>query len=129
MIISLKKLLLGGFKKASNVNDTAVTAPIENSITTVKTASDTSLLLVSQPTFFESFFGKLQINSCSLFKLFELSHHQRFKVNTFDVLVLKLFFVVVKIRDRGGHGSSIIRKNGDYDSFQALRLLYTNNND
>jgi hypothetical protein len=129
MIISLKKLLLGGFKKASNVNDTAVTAPIENSITTVKTASETSLLLVSKPTFFESFFGIFQKKSFSLFKLIELSHYQRFKVNTLDVLVLRLFFVVVQIRDRGGHGSSIIRKNGDYDSFQALRLLYTNNND
>jgi hypothetical protein len=129
MIISLKKLLFRSVKKTPKVNDTASTAIIKNSITTVKTASENSFLLVLKPTFSESFFGIFQKKNNSLFKLIELGHYQRFKITTLGVLALGLFFVVVNIRGRGGHGSSIIRKNGDYDSFQAMRLLYTNNND
>ncbi len=129
MILTLRKLLFGSSKKRPEANDKATTSTIDNSITTVKTASDSSFLLVLKPTFFNSFFGNFQRKSSSLFKLIELSHFQFFKTTALDALVLKLFFVVVNIRGRGGHGSSIIRKNGDYDSFQAMRLLYTNNND
>jgi hypothetical protein len=85
--------------------------------------------LVFKSTFFNPFFGNFQKKSNSPFKLIELSHFRFFKTTSLDVLVLKSFFDVVPIRDRGGHGRSVIRKKGDYDSFQALRLLYINNND
>jgi hypothetical protein len=129
MILALKKLLFGSSKKSPKANDTATTSTIDNTIATVKTASDSSVFLVLKPIFFKSFFGDFQKKSFSLFKLIELSHHQFFKTTSLDALVLKFYFVVLPIRDRGGHGSSIIRKNGDYDSFQAFRLLYINNND
>ncbi|MFZ4105375.1 MAG: hypothetical protein ACOYK3_03155 [Flavobacterium sp.] len=127
MIISLKKLLFRYVKNTPKVNDTGTTSPIDNSITTVKTASENSFLLVLKPTFSESFFGIFQKKNNSLFKLIELGHYQRFKTTTLGVLALELFFVVVQVRDRGGHGSSIIRKNRDYDSFLAKSLLDINN--
>lgn len=108
---------------------TATSTTSNTSSFTAKSSSKNSFLFFSGSFLLGSFFETFQKKSNSLFKLIELGHYQRFKTTTLGVLALGLFFVVVQIRDRGGHGSSSIRKTRDYDSFLAISLLDINSND
>jgi len=115
MILSLKKLLYGWSKKTPKANDTATTARIENSFTTVKTVSDNSFLLVFKTAFSESFFGTPQNNTTTFFAFFGSSQKQCYYSATLNVLALWLLFLVV-IQERVTGADAIVQP------LQVLRI-------